>query len=80
MRESSQGEVPLAAPDRPEDRYGLASPPSGSVIAPVTRAGEANNVSTSRADQADPDEIAERVWQMMAERLVVEHERRGLGS
>lgn len=65
-----------AAPDRPEERYGLVSPP-GEPANTTPRAGEGNKAQQSGAGKIDTEEIAEQVWRIMAERLVVEQERRG---
>jgi hypothetical protein len=66
-----------AAPDRPEERYGLVSPPGQPGNATVARTGEGNKAQQSGAGQIDAEEIAEQVWRIMAERLVIEQERRG---
>jgi hypothetical protein len=66
-----------AAPDRPEERYGLVSPPGQPGNATGARTGEGNKAQQSGAGQIDAEEIAEQVWRIMAERLVIEQERRG---
>jgi hypothetical protein len=66
-----------AAPDRPEEQYGLVSPPGQPGNAMVARTGEGNKTQQSGAGQIDDEEIAEQVWRIMAERLVIEQERRG---
>jgi hypothetical protein len=68
------------APDRPEERYGIVSPPGEPIRTEAAHTGEANGALPSGAGQTDPEEIAERVWRMMAERLVIEQERRGLAK
>jgi hypothetical protein len=79
MRESSEEASALTASDRPEDRYGLASPPSESVITQVNRGGKATTPE-SAPGQLDPDETVEQAWRIMTERLVIEQERRGLAK
>lgn len=65
-------------PDRPEDRYGVVSP--ANEVSGETRVVPGGAPSTAAAAQqvSDPEEIAEQAWRMIAERLVIEQERRGL--
>ena len=69
-----------AAPEHSEDRYGVVSPPGQPGNATVARTGEGNKAQQSGAGQIDAEEIAGQVWRIMAERLVVEQERRGLAK
>ena len=69
-----------AAPEHSEDRYGVVSPPGQPGNATAARTGEGNKAQQSGAGQIDTEEIAEQVWRIMAERLVVEQERRGLAK
>jgi hypothetical protein len=80
MRISNQGDATLATIDRAEDRYGLVSPSSEPLRTASTSAGDGNKAPESGPAQPDPDETAEHVWRMMAERLVIEQERRGLAK
>ncbi|WP_143053064.1 hypothetical protein [Nitrosovibrio tenuis] len=86
MRLSSEGAgagagaSALATPDRPEDRYGLASPSSEPVVAQVIPASESKKTPESKPGQLDADETVEQAWRIMTERLVIEQERRGLAK
>lgn len=80
MRVSSQESIAPEAPPRPEDRYGLVSPPSETRGEHAARSGDANNLSRPGIGKSEPEEIAEHAWRIMAERLVIEQERRGLAK
>lgn len=58
----------------PEDRYGVVSPAESA----ETRVLPEQAPSGSAPKGPDPEEIAEQAWRMIAERLVIEQERRGL--
>jgi hypothetical protein len=79
MRVSQESAVP-EAPSRPEDRYGLVSPPTETRGEHAARATHANDLSGPGTGEPDPEEIAEHAWRIMAERLVIEQERRGLAK
>lgn len=68
-------------PATPEDRYGVVPAPNEiSRQASDALPGEASRTAVSPSGQPDSDEIAEHAWRMMAERLVIEQERRGLAK
>jgi hypothetical protein len=68
-------------PATPEDRYGVVPAPNEiSRQASGVLPGEASRTAVSPSGQPDSDEIAEHAWRMMAERLVIEQERRGLAK
>lgn len=68
-------------PATPEDRYGVVPAPNEiSRQASGALPGEASRTAVSPSGQPDSDEIADHAWRMMAERLVIEQERRGLAK
>lgn len=73
-----QKDAAPAAPESVEDQYRLLSPP-GQAANTTAHTGEGNKAQQP-AGQIDTEEIAERVWRIMAERLVIEQERRGLAK
>ena len=80
LRASGQGGNALASPGGPEERHGLVSPASEAAGKPIIRAGHANEIPEPGPGEPDADETAEHVWRIMAERLVIEQERRGLAK
>lgn len=68
-------------PATPEDRYGVVPAPNEiSRQASDALPREASPTAAFPSGQPDSDEIAEHAWRIMAERLVIEQERRGLAK
>lgn len=81
MRASSGTAIRTRPHDVPaEERYGVVSPPGGESGGTRALTREMTFPSVSAPEAADPQATAEQTWRTIAERLVVEQERRGLAK
>jgi hypothetical protein len=80
MRVSNTADSAVPSSGRPEDLYGVVPVPGDHPggMHTTSHKNEGTQTTGSSSGGADPDEVAEQAWRIIAKRLVIEQERRGL--